>query len=189
MPGTATEQHDRLRRRLALSDKEAFEALFDRFGTRIFRFIRGMVGDDSLAHDLVQETFTKLWVAREKLSEVDSLPAYLYQIARNCVYSHHRSERTRRTYRDDYGRNHVDTWLPSPADDLQANDLREKMRQWVEALPKRQREALLLAREEDLSHEEIADVMDISPNTVNNHIVKAMETLREKLRDYRPDLM
>jgi RNA polymerase sigma-70 factor (ECF subfamily) len=189
MPDSATRPDlDRLRRRIAASDEEAFEAVFERFGTQIFRFVRGMVGDDALAHDLVQDTFTKLWTAREKLSDVDSLPAYLYQIARNAVYSHQRSEQTRRDYQESYGRHRDGTWQRSPDDDLQSRELQSKMQEWVEALPDRQREALLLAREDDLSHDEIAEVMDISANTVNNHIVKAMKTLRHHLREYRPDL-
>lgn len=64
-----------------------------------------------------------------------------------------------------------------------------KFREWIYDLPERQREAFLLSREQDLSHEEIAEVMDVSPNTVNNHIVKAMRALRDRLKDFRPDLL
>jgi RNA polymerase sigma-70 factor (ECF subfamily) len=180
---------DALRQRLAASDEAAFEAVFDRFAAPVFRFVSGMVGDDALAHDLVQETFASLWKARERLAGVDSLPAYLFQVARNCVYSNRRSEKTRRARRAEYGRRRPASPGPAPDDDLDAQELRAKMREWIEALPERQREALVLAREDDLSHDEIARVMDISPNTVNNHIVKAMERLRERLRDHRPDLL
>jgi RNA polymerase sigma-70 factor (ECF subfamily) len=190
MSDSATQHEvDGLRRRLAASDEAAFEAVFDRYGTAIFRFVSGMVRDEALAHDLVQETFARLWTARERLTEVESLPAYLFQIARNRVYSNQRSAKTRRARRAEYGRMSPDAPAPLPDADVGARDLRRQMRAWIEELPERQREAFILAREEDLSHDEIAEVMEISPNTVNNHIVKAMETLRERLREYRPDLL
>ncbi|MFB6272415.1 MAG: sigma factor-like helix-turn-helix DNA-binding protein, partial [Salinibacter sp.] len=49
--------------------------------------------------------------------------------------------------------------------------------------------ALVLSRFDGLSHEEVADVMDISPRTVNNHIVRALKHLRGRIRDYEPNLL
>ncbi len=48
---------------------------------------------------------------------------------------------------------------------------------------------MLLSRFEGLSHQEIAAVMEISPRTVNNHIVQALKTLRDRIRAFEPDLL
>jgi len=79
--------------------------------------------------------------------------------------------------------------LDAPDEAVEAKDLDAHLTQWIEDLPDRQREALSLSRFEGLSHDAIADVMDISPRTVNNHIVRALRSLRDRLRAYQPDLL
>ncbi|MFB6248217.1 MAG: RNA polymerase sigma factor [Salinibacter sp.] len=186
---SVTESLEGLQSRLGASDEDAFEALFDRFGTPIFRFISGMVGDTPLAHDLTQETFAQLWEGRDRVNDVDSLQAYIFRIARNRVYDHRRAERRRRSRRAERSKELSAGPPERPDGEVRARALHAKFREWIEDLPERQREALLLSREQGMSHEEIAQVMDISPNTVNNHIVKAMATLRDRVDQYRPDLL
>lgn len=56
---------------------------------------------------------------------------------------------------------------------------------WIDNLPERQQEAFKLSRFEGLSHDEIADIMDVSPRTVNNHIVAALKSLQEKSSEFQ----
>jgi len=74
---------------------------------------------------------------------------------------------------------------PTPPDAAAEGEwLEERLRTWIADLPTRQREALVLSRFEGLSHDQIAEVMDISPRTVNNHIVRALKRLRDHVDDY-----
>ena len=180
---------DALRDRLGEGDKGAFERIFRRLSEPVFRFVCGMVQDEALAHDLTQDTFATLWKIRDRMDEVDSLRAYIFQMARNRVYNQQRDEKTRREHDKDLRQFHESASPPSPARDADASVLRAILEQWIEELPDRQQEALCLRRQEHLSHDEIAEVMDISPSTVNNHIVRAMKHLRERLQEYRPDLL
>jgi RNA polymerase sigma-70 factor (ECF subfamily) len=186
---TAAADVDALRSRLGRGDAEAFEQIFRRLAEPVFRFVCGMVQDEALAHDLTQDTFVKLWEARDRMEAVDSLRAYVFQMARNRVYNQQRDERVRRDNQPHLREASVHASPPSPDIAVDTDMLRSKLEQWVDELPDRQREALTLRRESGLSHEEIADVMDISPNTVNNHIVRAMKHLRSRLHDHRPDLL
>lgn len=68
---------------------------------------------------------------------------------------------------------------------MDSDALRTRMRAWIDDLPERQREAFRLSRFDDLTHDEIADVMDIAPRTVTNHVTKALQTLRDRLDDHR----
>ena len=180
---------DALRSRLGTGDEAAFEQIFRRLSAPVFRFVRGMVQDEALAHDLTQDTFAKLWAVRDRMETVDSLRAYVYQMARNRVYNQQRDERVRRDNRARLDEASAHASPPSPDTALDADMLRSRLETWIDELPDRQREALTLRRRSDLSHEEIADVMGISPNTVNNHIVRAMKHLRSRLHDHRPDLL
>jgi len=180
---------DRLQSRLGTGDEEAFERIFRRLSTPVFRFVCGMVDDEALAHDLTQDTFAKLWAIRDRMEDVDSLRAYVFQMARNRVYNQQRDEQVRRDNEAELRASAAHASPPAPDTALDTDMLRAHLEDWMNELPDRQREALTLRRQSDLSHEEIAEVMDISPNTVNNHIVRAMQHLRSRLREHRPDLL
>lgn len=167
---------------------DAFEAIFRRLSESIYRYVCGMVSDESLAHDLTQDTFAKLWEARDRMASVDSLRAYVFRMARNRVYNQQRDARTRRENRAQLQEKTSDPSPPAPDQVVDADLLRDRLRQWIEDLPPRQREALTLRRQQDLSHEAIANLMDISPSTVNNHIVRALKSLRERLDNHHPNL-
>jgi len=179
---------DVLRERLGDGDVDAFEAIFRRLSESIYRYVCGMVSDESLAHDLTQDTFAKLWEARDRMASVDSLRAYVFRMARNRVYNQQRDARTRRENRAQLQEKTSDPSPPAPDQVVDADLLRDRLRQWIEDLPPRQREALTLRRQQDLSHEAIANLMDISPSTVNNHIVRALKSLRERLDNHHPNL-
>lgn len=178
-----------LAERLADSDRGALEELFRRLSEPVFRYVAGMVEDEATARDVTQETFLRLWSAREQLADVESLEAYVFRAARNRVYNRARNERARRDRHSRVGPA-AGSGGPAPPDEqLDARELRELLDRWIRELPDRQREALLLSRREELSHEEIGDVMGISPHTVNNHIVRGLEKLRHRARRERPDLL
>lgn len=178
-----------LHQRLCRSDRDAFEQLFRRLSPRIFRFVRGMVDGDALAYDITQDTFAKLWTARKDLGDIDALAGYVFQMARHRVYNTLRDERTRRSNEELLEHGDLGTPPPAPDDALHAEQLRALLDGWIADLPPRQREALTLRRIDGLNHDAIADIMNISPHTVNNHIVRALERLRERLRTHRPDLL
>jgi RNA polymerase sigma-70 factor (ECF subfamily) len=180
---------DSLCERLRASDRDAFESIFRQLSPRIFRFVRGMLPSDEKARDLTQETFTKLWAVRKELDDVDSLTAYVFQMARHRVYNVHRDERTRRSYETAVPPEALGGAGPTPDEEVDANLLRKLFDNWIQELPPRQREALTLRRIDGMTHKAIADIMEISPHTVNNHIVRALDYLRTRLREHRPDLL
>ena len=79
--------------------------------------------------------------------------------------------------------------IPGPEEAFKASELKEKIDGWIDSLPIRQREALVLSRMQGLSHEEIASVMNVSPRTVNNHIVRALKYIHGQVQGYEPSLL
>jgi RNA polymerase sigma-70 factor (ECF subfamily) len=178
-----------LKTRLGAGDTDAFERIFRCLSESVFRFVCGMVQDEARAHDITQDTFATLWTIRDRMDEVDSLRAYVFQMARNQVYNQQRDEKTRREYDEDLRDFHEASSPPSPAQNTDAAMLQATLEEWIDELPDRQQEALCLRRQENLSHQEIAEIMGISPSTVNNHIVRAMKHLRSRLQKHRPGLL
>ncbi len=182
---------EELCRRIKASDRAAFEDLFRRFRNELLRYVRGIVGREAVAHDLVQDVFVDLWATREMLDPTRSLRAYLYGMARNRALRHLRDTRA-------HGLKHA--LIQGEAvgrvsngsernRDLGVDQLGELLHGWIEELPDRQREALLLSRYHDLSHREIASIMGISPRTVNNHIVRALKNLSDRVQAFEPSLL
>ncbi|MEF8940845.1 MAG: RNA polymerase sigma-70 factor [Salinivenus sp.] len=182
---------DKWCRRLKASDRAAYADLFDAMYEPLFRYVRSITQSPEVARDVAQDTFVRLWEVRESLDPDRSLEAYLYRIARNRAYNHERNRRTR-TDKEDAVRDQTSAQPAPPArPDAQADaaQFADRLWRWIGELTERQREALVLTRFDGLSHEEAADVMDISPRTVNNHIVRALRTLRDRVHDYEPNLL
>ncbi len=180
------EQFERWCRRIKTSDREAFEATFEALHTPLARYALQITGCEDTARDIVQYAFTSLWDMRESLDPEESLEALLFRMVRNRAYNTKRNRRTRDRKHAQLKRN-TDPVQPDAGAQLDADRLDEILRTGIEELPDRQREALTLSRFQDLSHEAIAEVMDISPRTVNNHIVAALKKLRRRVRSHHAD--
>jgi len=166
-------------RGLIRSDESALEALYRTFHPGLVRFATGLVGEGAAARDVVQEAFIRIWEQRGRLDPAGSPRALLFRTVRNLALNHRR-DRSRREVLLAERYEPPARVAPPPSLPQEEPDPGEQLRRWVDELPDRQREALVLSRFEGMSHQEIADVMDLSARTVNNHLVRALRTLRER---------
>lgn len=171
---------------LRRSDRAVYAALFEATYDALFGFARYMLRDAEAAHDLLQDVYLKLWQIRETIDPQRSLKALLYQMVRNGALN---QERRRKTHATDS----LDDALLEPSvestleEDLDTSALSARLRTWIAEMPERRREAFVLSRYEGLSHDEIARVMNLTPRTVNNHIVLALQDLRARLHAYETE--
>lgn len=167
-------------------DLEAFETLFTRYQPALVRSIAFHVRDGEAAHDIVQETFLRVWQKRAALKPDLSFQALLFRIAMNLVRDMARHAATRaRTA------THVPPPLPPDgADPLEATEhtlLQEELRRALrDELPERCRMVFELSRLEGLSIPEVAARLHISPKTAENQLTKALRILRRALRHHWP---
>jgi len=186
METLTTEQFSNWSRALRKSDQKSYKELFDATYSSLFRYTCYITDDPASSYDILQEVYIRLWQIRDRLDPERSLKALLYQMARNRAFNYLRARsrlRSREVVVD-----HVND-KPSTAlrqdEAMEFSQLQAHMQGWIMALPKRRREAFMLSRFEGLSHIEIAEVMGLTPKTVNNHIVLALSDLRSKLKAYR----
>jgi RNA polymerase sigma-70 factor (ECF subfamily) len=177
-------------RGLKASDPKAFEGLFRLLRDDLLRYVQSIVRGGPEAHDLVQDVFVSLWGLRETLDPSQPIKAYLYRMARNRAYRHLRDERSH-AQKHDLIRQRLDGAAGAPGLDavLDADLLGARLQTWIQELPERQREVLVLSRYHELSHREIAAVMGISPRTVNNHLMRALEHLQRCIHAFEPALL
>jgi RNA polymerase sigma-70 factor (ECF subfamily) len=154
----------------------------------LVRYVTAIVRDGDVAHDLVQDVFVSLWDLRERLEPDCALRSYVYRMARNRAYRYLRDERLHAA-KHELILGERDQMMPQvtlPDAETDGEILSAYLRQWLEALPDRQREALSLSRFQGLSHREIAAVMGISARTVNNHILRALSHLEARVQSLEP---
>lgn len=176
---------------LKASDRSAFERLFRLFRQDLLRYVHSIVREAAVAHDLVQDVFVSLWGLRESLDPTQPLKPYLYRMARNRAYRYLRDERIHAEKHVLVQQGFVGQRPVVFAPDARFEEavLTRRLHRWIAELPERQREALVLSRYHHLSHKDIATLMDISPRTVNNHIMRALTALQDQIRAFEPTLL
>ena len=182
MRSISAEQFRRWGQGLQRSDHAAYAALFEATYDALFRYAWTYTRDEDAAYDVLQDVYLKLWRIRARVDPARSLKALLYQMVRNYALNHGRDKRRRALDPLDAARYAASDETFEA--DLYARDLGMLIRAWVAELPPRRREAFQLSRYEGLSHHEIARVMGLTPKTVNNHVVLALQHLRERLRQH-----
>ncbi len=173
-----------LSRRLADSDRDAFRELFEELHVTLIRFCWRYTKDEDASRDIVQDVFVKIWEKRATLDPSKSLLALMYTMVRNRAFNLLRDSH----YSDGIEADEVALEnTPAPDEQLDFDILEENVRQWIDSLPPRRRQAFMLSRFEGLTHAEIASVMNLTPRTVNTHVMLALRDLRQKLQALHKD--
>jgi RNA polymerase sigma-70 factor (ECF subfamily) len=169
---------DRIRR----GDLAAFEELFRGMHAPLCEVADSYVQSQAVAEEIVQDLLFAIWMKREQLPNVDSLQAYLFTAARNRCLHHLRHRAMVQRWTSWAGAKSdvagVAASPPAADDALEADERRARIRGAIDRLPPRARLALVLQRDHDMSHAEIAEAMDISLKGVE----KLLATARQKLR-------
>lgn len=161
----------------------AFDALYRNYSRRLYKFSIAILKSSEEAENIVQEVFLNLWLNREKIEKGSSVKYYIFTIAYNSSISIIR-KRIKESRFIEYLRTLQDI-NQEPVDmQIEYNELEEKLTMIIDSLPERQKEVYLLHRIEGLKYSQIAERLNISVNTIENHISRALKTIREKLGNY-----
>ncbi len=196
--GTASAQIDpdvQLMLRVKEGDAVAFEELILRYQARLLRVLQHIVGSESVAEDLVQDVFLRVWRARKGYQPTAKFTTWIYHIANNVANNSLRDRKRRKEFQvasGDPGTSAVmslDNMAAAstssmPARRLDHAERAEIVRTAVEALNERQRMALLLCKFEGLSYQEIARTMDLSVQAVKSLLSRARVNLKTLLEPY-----
>jgi len=168
---------------IALGDNPSFEELFRRYYEPLSHYAYKYVRDRVASEDIVQDVFLKLWNKREALKDDVALKPYLYVAVRNTSLNHIKIASRKATIEDDkFDPLFVNS--RTAEDDLQFQELEQKVMAAINQLPPKCREVFVLSRYEDKSYKEIAETLEISVKTVENQMGKALRKMRESLGAY-----
>jgi RNA polymerase sigma-70 factor (ECF subfamily) len=160
---------------------ESFKRLFDSYKNRLYGYVLAIARSSYTAEEITQEIFIKLWLCRDILHEVDNLDGYIFTIARNRTLNHLRkAANDARLLRElqelampQHNNNVDDRAVVAEYDQL--------LRDALSLLSPQRRLVYKLSRDGGMNHEEIADQLHLSRNTVRNHMVEALRFIRHYL--------
>lgn len=167
-------------------DAAAFEALYRRYRTRLYRHLAHQCGDARLAEELYQDVWLKIIAARRDYQPLAKFSTWIFRIAHNRLMDHYRHQG--RDALSQYADDCEPDALPAPAgsDPAATAENRSTARclaAALDALPAPQREAFLLAEEGGLTLEEIAQATGTGRETVKSRLRYALGKLRHALED------
>ncbi len=177
-------------RRSTAGDREAFEALVERWRERVFWIAYHVVGESETARDVVQEVCLRLYRSLGRFRTGERLAPWLYRITLNLAKDARRRLRARHESAplDDPGEGSGAAARESPAgESLRRREVRRIFAELSAGLPPRQRFAFILREIEGLSTAEVAAVLKTTESTVRNHVLQARRTLQEGLRSRFPE--
>src|SRR6185437_9674254 len=167
--------------RLAYGDEKAFGIIFHHYRPKIYAYAFHLCRDPHLADELVQETFLKCWLHRDKIPQVFQFDNWLFTIARNQVFGMLKVMAREEAFRREAGDDRQPVVNPVE-EQLLGREVEVRLREAVDQLPPRQKLIFTLSRHKGLKHEEIAEELQISRHTVKTHLVRALKALRNTLK-------
>jgi len=176
-----------IQERLSLSDEGALIGLYQTCYKKLFHFAKSIVRTNELAEEAVEDVFIKLWCRRNSISEIDDLNVYLYASVKNAslnILSQKAKELVAAPF------DFLDIALGddslSPDDVMITADMMRKMQGAIDTLPPRCRMIFKLIREDGLKYKEVAEILNISVNTIDAQMAIAVKKLCLALHIEKP---
>ncbi|MGB8357732.1 MAG: RNA polymerase sigma-70 factor [Bacteroidales bacterium] len=170
--------------RLRNGDILAFDELYKLYSHKLFSFVFRILKDEADADDIVQEVFLKIWEYREKLGDHKLLNSLIFSIAYNNSISLIRKRISSTKYIEYLRSLAVNHTQCNFITDIELIELNNRVENLIASLPERQKQVFLLHRKKGLTYPEISEKLEISKNTVENHMVKALKFLRRNLNSF-----
>ncbi len=178
-----------LMRRIGAGDHEAFRELVLRHQNAVIGTVAKMLGNASEAEDIAQQAFLRVWKNARRYRPDAKFTTYLFTITRNLVFNETRRKSRKKEVSSDEreeNANHLIEAKPEhqPDAELLQAELQQAVDDAIAGLPETQRMAVILRRYEQLSYEEIAEVLELSVSAVKSLLFRARTNLREALEGY-----
>ncbi|WP_270087709.1 RNA polymerase sigma factor [Sphingobacterium sp. SYP-B4668] len=158
--------------------ESALDHIYKSFAPKVYKVAYFLLQDNGWSDDVVQEVFIKLWENRMKLQREQNLWSYLYVLTKRASLNKLRSIKRSNTCFQQLWSNISDV-NNEVEDHILAKELADQIDRFVAQLPPQQQKIFTLSRIGGFSHQEIAEQLGISPNTVRNHIVQVLKSFRQ----------
>ncbi len=167
-----------LLQKLREGDMSAMEVLYIRYAPQVKSFVSAIIKDEAEADDFVQDIFLKVWEEKDFVCQAKSFKSYLYTMTRNMVYNKLKHDKVHDRF---VGFASKDSSEHSIEERIVTKDLLEHINSQLDNLTEQQKVIYELNRNEEMTYNEIAEKLGISPKTVQYHISNVLAKLKKLL--------
>jgi RNA polymerase sigma-70 factor, ECF subfamily len=167
------------------NDRLALNTLFVQYYEKLCRFANTYLRHPAEAEEVVADVFVYLWKNRHQLTVEKNLKAYLYIAVKHAALAVLKKQQPLYDDIDDILMETDFADYTTPEQSLVHKELQQHIDAAIDALPHRCKQVFMMSRFDDLTYREISDILAISENTVENHLVKALSHLRRALKQYQ----
>jgi len=161
---------------------DSFAAIVKRFEGTTYQFILRMVRRPSTAEDVSQDVFIRLWRHLGEIQSADMLPGWLRRVAANAVIDHWRKDEARQRRTRMLLEHPVARYVMKPSSRLETRETLDAVQAALDSLPVKLRSVLVLRTMEDLSYEELSEVLNLSVHAVRSRLFRARQELLAALQ-------
>jgi RNA polymerase sigma-70 factor (family 1) len=158
----------------------AFNTLYLVYSKPLYQKINRVVKDESVADELLQDLFLKVWKMREDIRPEQSFVSFLHTIAKNLVYDYFRKISKDKRLHERLILNAVDYYMQTE-EALIGKETSDIIQQAISRLSESRRKVFILCKMEGKSYQEAADILGITVATVNSHMVTSIRSIKEYL--------
>jgi RNA polymerase sigma-70 factor (family 1) len=160
-----------------------FEAVFKSHYRKLILFANRFTNDLNISEEIVADVFTVLWEKRKELSFRSEPGHYLFKMVQNSCLNYLKHQKIENLYINYLEKNNLlNEMLTSVEIGYEEKELTIQINNAINSLPEKCKQVFMLSRFNDLKYREIAQLLDISPKTVERHMSIALEKLRQNLK-------
>lgn len=160
---------------IALGNHDAFHRIFLEYYPKIKLFIANIIKSESIAEELSQDVFLKIWSSREHLPNLRSFDAYLFRMSKNAALNHLEHRYLKNSYEANYKQSSTTS---TPEEELNAKELELLVQLALEKMPEQRRKIYIMSKVEDKEVMKIAEDLGLTKKTVYNQLSLALKDIR-----------
>ncbi|HRO46170.1 RNA polymerase sigma-70 factor [Agriterribacter sp.] len=171
-----------LMHQIAAGNEQSFKKLYDCFYKKLYHFAFAIVKTKEAAEEVVEDVFIKIWKTRKNFTDIRNIKVYLYTATKNTSLNF-LAKKAKENITQPF--DHIDievAEINSPETLMITAELYKKIQRAVEALPPRCKIIFKLVREDKLKYREVADILNISINTIDAQMAIAVKKIMTRLR-------
>jgi RNA polymerase sigma-70 factor (family 1) len=167
--------------KVSKGDQQAFALLFYEFHQDLGSYVFRLTKSQPVAEEIVQDVFVKVWTKRDQLNDVKNFRAFLFRVARNQAFNSLRDEARKALLNQEWSLGL--SFSEDPGYGVDRERMFDLIDEAIALLPPQQKKAWQLSREDGMKHEEIADRLHLSRETVKRHISLAIAFITRHVKN------
>ena len=174
--------------KIANGDQKAFEELYIYFYDRLFQFARLFLNSQELSEEVLSDIFYNLWVNKTNICNITHIETYLYRAVKNCCYNMLKSRRFKNI--QSFEDTKLDIYIENDSPDklLQYKELNKALDNAINNLPEKCKIIYKMAKEDKMKQQTIAEILNISVNTVQNQLLIASKKIQQTIAPFVEDI-